>query len=335
LGFLRYNLFDLTHFCPNREGKIMAQIGIMIEGQDGLNWERWGRLLHAAEDFGYQCLFRSDHFTNSAPPDKDSLELWTSLTYAASLTKRIEFGPLVTPVTFRHPAMTVRMAAAVDDLSGGRLVLGLGAGWQDREHQKFGIPFYDRRTRFDMLTEALELTSRLLHNDGPVSFRGKHFSLDEAQLLPRPKRRSGPPVLIGGSGPNRTLPLTAKYADEWNVAFMPVQTYKERCALLDSLLRQNGRSPGDVKRSLMTRLIFGKDDAALKAVLRKQENNANADDLIKRGLIVGTPSAVIDQLNGWVEAGVQRFMLQWLDMDNIADLEVIARDVLPKFHKQG
>src|SRR5262245_40664430 len=116
----------------------MAQVGIMIEGQDGLNWERWEKLLHAAEDFGYQCLFRSDHFTNSSPPDKDALELWTSLTYAASVTKRIEFGPLVAPVTFRHPSMTVRIAAAVDDLSGGRLVLGMGAGWQDREHQKFG-----------------------------------------------------------------------------------------------------------------------------------------------------------------------------------------------------
>ncbi len=119
----------------------MTQIGIMLEGQDGLNWERWGRILQAAEDFGYQCVFRSDHFTNSEPPDKDSLELWVSLTYAAISTRRIEFGSCVSPVTFRHPAMTVRMAAAVDDLSDGRLVLGLGAGWQDREHHNFGVPF--------------------------------------------------------------------------------------------------------------------------------------------------------------------------------------------------
>ncbi|KAB2853821.1 MAG: LLM class flavin-dependent oxidoreductase, partial [Anaerolineae bacterium] len=113
----------------------MAQIGIMIEGQHDLNWARWKKLLQAAEDFGFQCVFRSDHFTNANPPDYDSLELWVSLTYAATHTKKIEFGPLVTPVTFRHPSMTVRMAAQVDDLSGGRLVLGMGAGWQEREHR--------------------------------------------------------------------------------------------------------------------------------------------------------------------------------------------------------
>ena len=121
----------------------MAHIGIMIEGQDGLNWTRWKRLIQSAEDFGYQCVFRSDHFTNASGVDKDSLELWVSLAYAAAHTERIEFGPLVTPVTFRHPSMTVRMAAAVDDLSGGRLVLGMGAGWQEREHKKFGVPFYN------------------------------------------------------------------------------------------------------------------------------------------------------------------------------------------------
>src|SRR5574341_1760325 len=118
----------------------MMQIGLMIEGQDGLNWSRWQRILQAAEDLGFQCVFRSDHFTNASPPDKDALELWVSLTYAAGHTQRIEFGSLVCPVTFRHPAMTVRMAAAVDDLSGGRLVLGLGVGGQEREHTKFGAP---------------------------------------------------------------------------------------------------------------------------------------------------------------------------------------------------
>ena len=126
----------------------MTQIGIMIEGQDGLNWPRWQRILQTAEDCGYQCVFRSDHFTNAAGPDKDSLEVWISLAYAASHTQRIEFGPLVTPVTFRHPAMNLRYATAVDDLSGGRLVYGLGAGWQGREHQKFGVPFHDFSTRF-------------------------------------------------------------------------------------------------------------------------------------------------------------------------------------------
>lgn len=313
-----------------------AQIGIMIEGQDGLNWERWKRILQAAEDLGYQCVFRSDHFTNASGADKDSLELWVSLTYAATHTSRIEFGPLVAPTTFRHPAMTVRMAAQVDDLSDGRLVLGLGAGWQEREHKKFGIPFYDFPTRYAMLTDALEITARLLLTDGPVSYAGEHFTLEQAHLLPRPERPGGPPVLIGGNGPKKTLPLVAKYADEWNALYIPLETIKERSALLDNLLKENGRDASDVKRSLMTGTVLAKDEAELKAKIDARNERTGqehtADSLRERGLIVGTPSMWVDQIGALVDAGIERFMLQWLDQDDMDGLEVISRDVLPHFH---
>jgi F420-dependent oxidoreductase-like protein len=310
----------------------MTQIGIMIEGQDGLNWTRWKRLLQAAEDFGFQCVFRSDHFTNADPPDKDSLELWVSLTYAASHTQRIEFGSCVAPTTFRHPAMTVRMAAAVDDLSGGRLILGLGAGWQEREHHNFGIPFYDFSTRFEMLADALEITKQLLESDTPVSFEGKHYSLDDAILLPRPQRKT--PIMIGGKGPNKTMPLVARYADEWNGVFISLDLYRERMAQLDEMLRQNGRGAASVKRSVMTQIVWGKDDAALDAQLAARgHDRGKIESLVNHGLIVGTANAVIDQLNAFVSAGTQRFMLQWIDLDDIDGLEQIAREVLPHFHK--
>jgi F420-dependent oxidoreductase-like protein len=309
----------------------VTQIGIMIEGQNGLNWSRWGRILQSAEDFGYQCVFRSDHFTNAQPPEMDSLELWVSLVYAASHTRRIEFGSCVAPVTFRHPAMTVRMAAAVDDLSNGRLVLGLGAGWNTYEHHKFGVPFPERNVRFEMFTDALEITARLLLSDGPVSYAGKHYSLDDAILLPRPKRPGGPTILIGGNGPERTLPLVAKYADEWNAVFIPLDTYKARTARLDELLAQHGREPRDVKRSLMTQVVFAKDEAALQA--RAAAEGVSVADAVARGLIVGTASQIVDQLGRFVEAGVERFMLQWIDLDDIDGLEAMARDVLPHFHK--
>src|SRR5215207_11494208 len=188
----------------------MTQIGLMIEGQWGLTWERWRRVLDAAERLGFQRVFRSDHYT-IGPPDEESLEAWISLTYAASHTERIEMGTLVSPVTFRHPTMTARMAAQVDDLSGGRLVYGMGAGWHEREHKQFGIPFYDRATRFEMLVDALEITTRLFASDEPVSYQGKHFSLEEAILLPRPQRPGGPSILIGGNGPTKTLPLAAQF----------------------------------------------------------------------------------------------------------------------------
>jgi len=306
----------------------MTQIGIMIEGQNGLNWERWKRILQAAEDLGFKFVFRSDHFTNASGDDIDSLELWVSLTYAASHTKRIEFGPMVTPVTFRHPSMTVRYASQVDDLSNGRLVLGMGAGWQEREHKKFGIPFYDFPTRYAMLTEALDITQLLLESDVHVSYEGQHFSLDDAVLLPRPQRRT--PILIGGNGPKRTLPLVAKYAQEWNAVFIEQETYRERSVLLDNLLQEQGRKPENVKRSLMTQVVYSTTQASLDA--RLATKGVSAADLIAKGLIVGTGTAVVDQIGKWSELGVERFMLQWLDLDDMDGLEALSNDVLPHFH---
>jgi F420-dependent oxidoreductase-like protein len=301
----------------------MTQIGIMLEGQLGLTWSRWRRLIQTAEDFGFQCLFRSDHFT-TGPDNDDALETFVSLTYAADHSKRIEFGTLVAPTTFRHPAMTARMAAAIDDLSGGRMVLGLGAGWNEREHRQFGIPFYDKATRFEMLVDALEITTRLFASDEPVSYQGKHFSLDEAILLSRPQRPGGPTILIGGNGPTKTLPLAAQYADEWNGVFLSPETYRERNQLLDGLLEEAGREPGDVKRSLMTEAIVGADDAAVRARAEGKE---------QAKMIIGTPSAVVDRIAQYADAGAERVMLQWLNQDDIAGLELIARDVLPHFHK--
>ncbi|RMG81204.1 MAG: LLM class flavin-dependent oxidoreductase, partial [Chloroflexi bacterium] len=271
-----------------------------------------------------------DHFTNASGPDKDSLELWTSLTFAATFTQRIEFGPLVTPITFRHPSMTARYAAAVDDLSGGRLVLGMGAGWQEREHKKFGVPFYDFPTRYAMLREGLDVVTSLLQSDEPVSYQGKYFSLEDAQLLPRPQRKGGPPLLIGGNGPKRTLPLVAQYASEWNAVYIQPDIYPERSQQLDELLRQQGRQPQDVKRSLMTQVIYESDPAALEARVARYERTP--EELIARGLIVGNAEQIVEQIGQWVERGVQRFMLQWLNQDDIDGLEQLAKHVLPHFH---
>lgn len=310
----------------------MTSIGLMIEGQSGLNWESWRRILTTAEQLGYQSVFRSDHFTDPQPPDQASLEAWVSLTYAATYTNRIEFGPLVSPVTFRHPAIVARMASAIDDLSDGRLVLGLGAGWQEREHEAFGVPFPDKKMRFEMLRDALEVTVRLYLGDTPTSYNGKHFSLNEALMLPRPQRAGGPPILIGGNGPEKTLPLAAEFADEWNGVFISPQLYRERNQLLDSLLRQAGRATSEVKRSLMTRVTLARDDAHWRRL--QAERGQTPDDLRMGGrTIAGTPAMIVDQIGAYVEAGAERFMLQWLDLDDVAGLELMAQVVLPQFHK--
>lgn len=309
----------------------MTSIGIMLEGQMGLTWERWQRLLRAAEELGFQCVFRSDHFTNPEPPDHESLEAWVSLTYAATATSNIEFGTLVSPVTFRHPSMLVRTAAAVDDLSGGRLVFGLGIGWQEREHHNYGIPFPDRDTRYEMLTDALEITSSLLTMDAPVTYKGKHFSLDGAVLLPRPQRAGGPPIMIGGNGPKRTLPLAAEYADEWNGVFLDPDTYRERTDLLDQLLAERMRAPGDVKRSLMTQINYGTSEIDWQRIKRER----SLGDVPNPATIYGTSAMVIDQIGAYVDAGVERIMLQWLQLDDLDRLESLAQDVLPHFHKHA
>ena len=305
----------------------MTQIGLMLEGQAGLTWSRWQRLLEAAETFGYQCVFRSDHFT-IAPPYQESLEAWVSLTYAASHTQRIEMGTCVSPTTFRHPSMTVRMAAAVDDLSNGRLIYGMGAGWNEREHKQFGVPFYDVPTRFEMLVDALEITTRLLRQEQPVSYTGTRFSVEDAVLLERPKRAT--PILIGGNGPTKTLPLAAKYADEWNGVFISPADYKERNTRLNELLEKEERDPNHVKRSLMTQIVFAYDDAELQSLIAAKPDLATAQNMI-----VGTASQVIDKIGAYVDAGVERLMLQWLALDDIARIEKVAQTVLPHFHKAG
>ena len=300
----------------------MLEVALMIEGQHGLTWPRWQRIARAAEELGFVGLYRSDHYTNAEPPDMESLELWVSLTWLASHTSRLEFGPIVSPVSFREPTMTARMAAAVDDLSGGRLQLGLGAGWQEREHRNFGFDLLETGPRMDRFAEGLEVVTQLLRSDAPVSFEGAYYKLHEASLLPRPQRPGGPPIIVGGNGPRRTLPLVARYADEWNAVFVTPARFAELNAQLDGLLAEAGRAPGDVRRSLMMGSLYGRDEQAVAAKLAQA--GRTREELLARGLLVGTGAEIVVQLRAYAEAGVQRIMVQWLDLDDIAGLEDFA-----------
>jgi F420-dependent oxidoreductase-like protein len=300
-------------------------VAIMIEGQNGLTWPRWQRMVKAVEDLGFAGLYRSDHFTNASPPDLDALELWVSLTWLASHTARIQFGPLVSPLSFRHPALTARMACAVDDLSSGRFTLGLGAGWQDREHTNFGFELGSLTERFARFRDGLEVINRLLHSDVPVTFESPHYRLREAVLLPRPVRAGGPPILVGGNGMRRTLALAARYANEWNAVYVRPERFADLTRRLDELLARRGRQPGAVRRSLMTGLVFGRDEAEVQRGLRGR----SVDALRERGVMVGTAGAVVDHLGRLAAAGVQRVMLQWLELDNLDGLEALAQAVKP------
>ena len=304
----------------------MLEIALMIEGQNGLTWPHWQRIVRLAEDLGFVGLFRSDHFTNSSPPDIASLELWTSLTWLAGNTKRIEFGPLVTPFSFRHPVHTARMAAAVDDLSQGRLVLGLGAGWNEREHHLFGFDLLEAKPRFDRFEEGMQVVTSLLQSNAPVTFEGRYYQLRGATLLPRPQRPGGPKILIGGSGIKRTLTYVVRYASEWNCVMLLPQEFARLNKRLNEMLLEGGRDPGSVKRSMMTGCVFGKDDAALHRKINFY--GKTLEEVQQRGVVAGSLSGIKEQLRALEQAGLQRIMLQWLDLDDLESLEALARNLL-------
>ena len=304
----------------------MLEIAIMIEGQNGLNWGRWKKIVRQVEDLGFVGLYRSDHFTNGNPPDLDSLELWTSLTWLADNTKRIEFGPLVTPFSFRHPAFTARMASAVDDLSNGRLTLGMGAGWQEREHQLFGFNLLEPKERYDRFEEGLEVVTRLIQSDEMVIFDGRYYKVRGTTLLPRPQRKGGPRILLGGDGGKRMRALIARYAVEWNCVMFPPQLFAKQNQLLTETLKDAGRDPKSVRRSMMTGCIFGKDENALKEKLTAR--NRTIEQLQERGIVAGSPEQVKEQLKVLEASGLERIMLQWLDLDDLEGIEALAKTVL-------
>ena len=304
----------------------MLEIAIMLEGQNGLTWTRWQKIARLVEELGFVGLYRSDHFTNSNAPDIESLELWTSLTWLACNTQRIEFGPLVTPFSSRHPVFTARMASAVDDLSGGRLTLGLGAGWQAREHHLFGFDLLEIKPRFDRFEEGMEVVTRLLQSDEPVTYAGQYYQLRGAALLPHPQRQGGPRILVGGNGGKRTLANVVRYAVEWNCVTLLPNDFAQMNERLTGLLNSAGRKPESVRRSMMTGCVFGKDDSALTAKLSARKQTV--DELQARGVVAGSASQVKEQLRELEESGLQRIMLQWLDLDDLDGLDALAKAVL-------
>ena len=216
----------------------MAEIGIMVEGQEDMTWERFFRLAEAVDDLGFSHLFRSDHLTGIfGYPERASLALWPSLTALAMRTKRIRFGPMVCPVTFRHPVMVAKMAASVDQLAGGRLDLGIGAGWNDMEHAMFGIDYPRYGIRLEMLDEMATVI-KLLWSGEPVTFQGKYYQLKDAQNHPGPAQQT---IIMGGKG-EKTLKIVAKHATEWNFSYGGVDGFKEKSRELDENCAAIGRT---------------------------------------------------------------------------------------------
>lgn len=309
----------------------------MIEGQTGLTWERWQALVARVEGWGFAGLYRSDHFTLGAPPNENSLELIVSLTYLANHSRTIQFGPLVAPFSFRDPVMLARQAAHIDALSGGRMILGVGAGWMQREHEVFGYPLLETNARMQRFAEGLQVVRLLLKSDAPVTFHGRWYNLREAEILPRPFKTK---ILVGGNGVHKTLPLAAKYADVWNGVQLSPARFAELAALLNRYLKEQGREAREVKKTAATFLYFGKDRAALEARVTRFRRlddfkKMPLDDLLgtlrqRNSSISGTADQVIPQIRAYADAGVEELMLQIFDSDDIDGLNAFAEQVMPQ-----
>jgi alkanesulfonate monooxygenase SsuD/methylene tetrahydromethanopterin reductase-like flavin-dependent oxidoreductase (luciferase family) len=299
----------------------MAKVGIMIEGQEGLNWDRWRLICHDAEALGFDSLRRSDHlFSVMGAVERDCIECWTSLAMAAEWTKTIELGSMVSPLTFRPPALLARMATAVDLLAGGRLILGVGAGWYEREHVENGIPFLTMGGRMDLLEEGIQTIRTVWETANPKPPRGKI------------------PLLMGGRGEKRALPMVAREAVEWNLSHMDGEEYAQKKKVLDEACRAIGRDPSTIRHSVMANFIIGRDRLEVRErALQLREiipslKGLDADEVIakvgERGL-VGTAGEVADQINKYSKLGVDLFMLQHFLLDDRDALKLLAEEVIP------
>jgi len=317
-------------------------LGIMIEGQEDLNWDLWRRIIRATEDSGFESLWRSDHFFSlSGPTDRDALETFISFVLVTEESSRIRFGPLVSSMTFRHPSLLARMAAQIDVLSGGRFILGMGAGWNVPEHEAFGLPFPALGERMDRLEECVQVV-QALWADGPATFEGKHYQLREATCFPKPAQ-SPLPLLIGGRGERRTLRMVARYANEWNVVGVDIEEYQRLAGVLERHCAEVGRDPSEIRHTQMSAPIVGRDDAEVKAHFARGAEKSpalaqgSADETLagmaKRGWLIGSPAQIVDELGRREEAGITRTMLQHHANDDFGTVELIASEILPQVQR--
>lgn len=294
-------------------------------------------MVRTVEDAGFASLYLSDHFVMPGPPDQPSLELITALTWLADHTERVRFGPMVSPLTFRDPVMLARQAAALDVLSDGRMVLGIGAGWMEREHRMFGYDLGDKRTRMDRFEEGVEVIAKLLRCQEPSTFEGHFFQLNDA-VLPEPKRRGHPPIMIGGSGPNRTLPLVARFADVWNAQVVSPEQLRERNDQLDRLLIEAGRQPEDVRRTLNVPVLCFRSQEELETRLSRRppfspwkglSQEERVESLRAWPALVGTPAEIIELIETFAAAGVSEISMQWGAPSDTEGIEILAQEILP------
>jgi F420-dependent oxidoreductase-like protein len=298
---------------------------LMIEGQEGVSWDQWVALARGCEQHHIPTLFRSDHYMNldGQHPERGSLDAWATLTALAAITSTVRLGTMVSPATFRHPSELAKVVVTADHASGGRIDLGLGAGWHNREHEAYGFPFADTRTRVDVLEEQLQVVLGAW-TQAPFSFSGAHYTLKDLDAQPKPVQRPHPPLIMGGSAGPRSVTLAARYADEYNTPFATPEDVTTRRDAVLRACEAAGRGP--LPFSIMTGFVVGADESELRdrAARLAERIGSSAEAFLDdppEAWIVGTVDRAAEQLAALRDAGVHRVMCQNLLHD---DLEVLA-----------
>jgi len=305
---------------------------IFTEPQQGADYQTLRDVALATEELGFDAFFRSDHYlkmggVSGLPGPTDA---WTTLAGLAVETSRIRLGTLMTAATFRLPGPLAITVAQVDQMSGGRVELGLGAGWFEAEHAAYGIPFPPLGERFEMLEEQLDIITGLWRTpDGETfSFDGTHYRVSDSPGLPKPAQRPGPPVLLGGAGARRTPRLAARFADEFNMPFHSVADSAAGFARVREACEAAGRNPASLTYSVAQTVCCGKDEAEFR---RRAAAIGRAPDEMREHGLGGTPGEVAAKIAEYAEIGAERVYLQVLDLGDLDHLALIASDVVPRF----
>jgi F420-dependent oxidoreductase-like protein len=302
---------------------------VFVEPQQGASYTDQLAVAKAAESLGYSAFFRSDHYVamsgDGLPGPTDS---WVTLGGLARETSSIRLGTMVTSATFRHPGPLAISVAQVDEMSGGRVDLGIGAGWFEEEHAAYAIPFPPLRERFERLTEQLEIITGLWSTPEGQTFdyTGAHYTVADSPALPKPVQKPYPPIIIGGSGPKRTPALAAGFATEFNVPFSSLDVIKTQYERVAAAVSAAGRPADSMTYSACFVVCAGRDDAEIAR--RAETIGREVDELRTNTPLVGTPAEIVDTLDAFAEAGVQRVYLQVLDLSDLDHLELFADGVV-------
>jgi F420-dependent oxidoreductase-like protein len=313
-----------------------VRICLMIEGQEDVTWEQWLAIALACQEHGLEGLFRSDHYAPiSGGPERGSLDAWAVLSALGAVTERIRLGTLVSPVTFRHPSVLAKMAVTADHASGGRIEVGMGAGWYHADHERYGFPFPDGPTRMRMLAEQLEIVHRQWSEEA-FSFQGEHYRLEDCRAEPKPVQDPHPPVIVGGSAGPIGARLAARWADEYNTVFVSADECARRRQVVAEAWEREGRDPATLHFSLMSGCVVGTDRAeVLERARRVVERSHRTDDpaeflrQVSDGWITGTVDEVVTKLHTLEAAGVERVMLQHLAHDDLEMIALVGREIVP------